>query len=452
MSQLKLINVEATWRRVLLIVPLALALAGVWVVGRWCLGNTLAEFPVDAEIVRAATRLAPDDPQAHFTLAVFAKRTFSPEELQDALRHYERATSLSPNDYRLWMELGRVREQVGDTEGGERALRRSVEFAPHYAMPRWYLGNLLLRAGRQDEAFVELRRSADADPTLRPQIFATLWSLYGGDVERIAAAVGESAAGRAQLVEYLVRLKRMDEALRLWSSLGEREKREQRAAGEALRAGLLERGRFHGAMEVHRTVAPEGAAEVSVGNIINGGFESEVGGSNKHPFIWDVRPVAQTQIGLDVRDPHGGARSLRIAFNAPTSLAFANVSQLVPVEARTRYRLEYFVRTENLKSATTLIVQVLDNGDGARQLANSAQVADGTHDWQQVTLDFTTSPQTEAILMRIVRPSCTEEACPIFGKVWYDDFNLQRIGGDAAGARAANAGDDGGRGKASGER
>jgi tetratricopeptide (TPR) repeat protein len=350
------------------------------------------------------------------------------------------------------MELGRVREQVGDVDGGERALRRSVEFAPHYAMPRWYLGNLLLRAGRQDEAFAELRRASEADPTLRPQIFATLWSLFGGDVERVSAAVGDSAAGRAQLVEYLVRLKRMDEALRLWSSLGERERREQRATGEMLRGGLLEAGRIRGAVEVHRTVAPEGAAEVSVGNVINGGFESEVGASNKHPFIWDVRPVAQTQMGLDVREPHGGSRSLRITFDAPTALAFANVSQLVPVESRARYRLEYFVRTENLKTATSLVVQVLDNGDAARPLATSPPVADGTNGWQRVALEFTATPQTEAVLLRIVRPSCTEEACPIFGKVWYDDFNLPRIGGDAAGARAANAGDVGARREASGER
>ena len=34
----------------------------------------------------------------------------------------------------------------------------------------------------------------------------------------------------------------------------------------------------------------------------------------------------------------------------------------------------------------------------------------------------------EAILIRFTRTPCTDAVCPIFGKVWYDDFNLQRFG------------------------
>lgn len=439
MPQLKLINVEAFWRRVLLVVPVGLVVLGVWVAVRWCVGNTLAEFPADAEIVRTATRLAPDDPQAHFTLAVYARKSFEPEELKEALRHYERATSLSPNDYRLWMDLGRVRGQAGDTEAGERALRRAIALAPHYVMPRWYLGNLLLRDGRHEEAFVELRRAADGDATLRPQIFTTVWSLYGGDVERVAAAVGDSVAARAQLVEYLVKQKRMEEAGRLWSNLSEHEKREQRAAGEVLLKVMLEMRRYRGATEVYRNIAPDDAPQVAVGHIINGSFESDVGATNRHPFVWDVRPVAQAQLGLDARSPHDGSRSLRIVFDAPTTLSFANVTQIVPVEPRTRYRLQFFARTENLKSAATPIAQVLDNADDGYVLASSAPAPNGTTDWQPFVVEFTTNQYTEAVMVRLTRPPCAQETCPIFGKVWYDDFNLQRLGADSSARPVANA-------------
>jgi hypothetical protein len=44
-------------------------------------------------------------------------------------------------------------------------------------------------------------------------------------------------------------------------------------------------------------------------------------------------------------------------------------------------------------------------------------------------LSFKTGDKTEAVTIRIARPSCgTDEApvCPIFGSVWYDDFSLQR--------------------------
>jgi hypothetical protein len=43
-------------------------------------------------------------------------------------------------------------------------------------------------------------------------------------------------------------------------------------------------------------------------------------------------------------------------------------------------------------------------------------------------------------VVRLRRVPCPEEACPIFGKIWYDDFNLQRAGTNA-GTPATAAGD-----------
>lgn len=436
-EQLKLIKMDALWRRLFLLVPLALALLSVWFVTRWCFGNTLAGYPQDEETAQTAVRLAPDDPQTHFTLAVFKRKSFAPEELDEAVRGYERATSLSPNDYRLWLELGRVRGQTGDSEGGERALRRAAELAPNYAMPRWYLGNLLLRAGKQDEAFKELQHAAALDAGLLPQVFALAWSVFGGDVARVSETVGSSAQARAQLAEYLVKQKRIDEALQTWSSLSAGDKRAQGASGKNLMRALLEAKRFRAAQGVYREVSPETGEGLNTGQITNGGFESEIAAAGKNPFDWDVKNVPEVPLGLDTRNLHGGARSLRLTFTGRTSLTFSNISQLVVVEPATRYRLEYYVRTSDLKSVSTLVVEVLDGAQGAA-LVSSAQVPNGTQDWQQVTLDFTTPAQAEAITVRLNRPPCGEDICPIFGKIWYDDFSLQRSAAAGSGTRAEN--------------
>ena len=57
----------------------------------------------------------------------------SENNLADAVHEYEIAATLSPNDYRYWMELGRGIEAAGDNAGGERALGRAVELAPAYS-------------------------------------------------------------------------------------------------------------------------------------------------------------------------------------------------------------------------------------------------------------------------------------------------------------------------------
>ena len=452
-DQIETFSVETLWRRLLVLLPAAAALFASWTAARWCLGSTLASNPPEVEsvlaaarvrpndpqvqealtqlagILHAAERWAPDDPQVHYTLGVFARKSFEPEELREALQRYERAVSLSPHDHRLWMELGRARGQAGDEEGGERALRHAVSLAPHYSMPRWYLGNLLLRAGREGEAFAELRRAAEIDPALHTQIFTTAWSYFGGDVRAVGAHVSDSREARARLVGHLLTQKRLDEALVLWGTLKAEERREQAASGASLTKALLEAGRYRQALEVFGEVQPAAAQDVAVGKLINGGFERDVAANSANPFDWIIRPVPQAQMNVDARNAREGRRSLRVEFNAPGEFTLGQFSQLVLVEPRARYRLSYAVRTEDVKSAATLVVQVTDAAGAV--FAGGPVAPPGTSDWQQVLVEFV-APAAEAVTLRVVRVGCADGVCPIFGKVWYDDFNLQRVGGGAA--------------------
>ncbi len=430
------IEVRALWRRGLLLVPLFVALVCLWYVARWCLGDTMAEWLPEEGAARAAVRLAPADPQAHFTLARLAERSFEPEQLVVAVKEYEQAATLSPNDYRLWFQLGRARGLVGDDAGSERALRRAVELAPNYPEPRWYLGNLLLRAGRTDESFVELRRAGEADAIkFRPQVFDLAWHVFRADVAAVLSVVGDSAETRAGLAAYLLKQQRLDDALRLWSALTPAQQQEQRATGEQIVQTLIAAKRYRATLAVQRDLLGQrqGGQSTSelvpdVGQLLNGGFEAPVGPPGKSWYDWQVTPVAQVQLNLDEHVKHSAARSLRLVFNATSALDFHHVAQLVVVAPQQRYNLSYFVRTEELKSASTLLTQLVDAADQAHVLVASAPLANGASDWQQVTLDFTTGAQTEAIVVRLVRAPCAEAVCPLFGKVWYDDFNLQSFG------------------------
>jgi hypothetical protein len=441
-DQLTLVNVDAPWRRALLLVPAVLALAGLWVAGRWFIGDTLANYPPNEQFARAAERLAPADPQAQFTIGVYTRRSFEPAALEETVRRFERATALSPHDYRLWMELGRAREQAGDAAGGELALRRARELAPNYVMPRWYLGNLLLRAGREGEAFVELRGAAESDTTLRGPIFASVWSIFGGDVGRVTAAIAGSPPVRGELVKYLIGQDRTDDALKLWATLSPADRRAQRAAGDALVEALLGGKRINAALSVYREAAAEGA-RVAAGQVTNGGFEDDAAG--KRAFEWSVTPVAQAQTGVDPNVRHAGARSLRVSFNAPSSIQYANVTQLVAVEPGARYRLEFYVRTESLKTAESLVVEVVGAKQGGAALAASAPAPAGTNDWRQVAVEFNAPADADGVVLVIRRQPCKDEVCPIFGRIWYDDFSLQRVGAEPGGGRSAagvSAGDE----------
>src|SRR5256714_148529 len=438
-DQVALISVRPVWARVPLALLAVLALAASWYGVRWGIGYTMAEAaplsyandPTAAfESAEAAARLAPRDPLAHLTLARLHRVTFDPAEFPLALQEYDEAAALAPNDYLIWTEVGRARADAGDLEGGVAALSRAVELAPAYAEQRWHLGNALLRAGRDDEAFAELRRAADTDSEKsRPQVFTLAWQVYGPDMARVIDAVGKSPAARAQLVGVLAGRGRLDDALKVWSGLRDEEKRGQSWAGDRLARALYGQGQYHRALQV---LAESGASESPAPEkISNAGFESDIGQAGTQLFEWQVTQSPGSQVVVDARAAHTGRRSLRVLFNAAADAEFHNVSQLVAVEPSTRYRLTYFVRTEELRGAATLVAMAADASSPDTALASSALVPSGTNDWQQVSFEFNTGPKTEAALVRLVRAGCPEGACPIYGKIWYDDFDLQLAAGRA---------------------
>ncbi|HKZ81524.1 MAG TPA: tetratricopeptide repeat protein [Pyrinomonadaceae bacterium] len=427
-EQLLHLDSRKSLTKALMVFSLALALVWSWFVVRWYLGNTMAEYlsaeQSNAEAARLAVRLAPQDPLTHWRLGDFIQRRLSPDQLPSAVKEYETAVSLSPNDYRFWMALGTCLEQIGEDDKAEQALRRSLALAPSYSYPRWYLGNLLLRSARYEEAFAELKQASQADSNLRPQLFNLAWEVYNKDPNALKVAVGNEAEVRAQFSLYLVGRQRFEQGVELWNGLSVEEKRANQKNGEAVIAALIAAKHFHEAMNVWNDLAPRPAARAALGRLVDGGFEDNISSSLRAVFGWQVQSTQHAQIGIDPNQAHGGNRSLRIAFGVTTKLDSLEISQLIAVVPDTQYDLQYFVRTEKLKSAATPRVTITDATDGSI-LATSPAAPEAT-DWQAFSVNFKTGTKSQAVVMSLTRASCYEsDICPIFGTVWYDDFNLQ---------------------------
>ena len=406
-----------------------LGLFASWFVVRWYVGNTIAEYfhPEDhrLETAQMAVSLAPNDPLPHWRLGNLALTELPPDQISLVVAEYEKAVSLSPNDYRLWMEFGGALEQAGDFDKAEKALREAVKLAPSYAYPRWYLGNLLLRTDRYAEGFAELRRASEENGQFQSQLFNLAWQLHKDDFEALRAAVGNSPGIRAAFSQYLVERGRYDDGLKLWNSLTETEKRESRFAADKIIASLINAQHFHQAMEIWNEVAPGPAYNAELGHILDGGFENNLAHGPGAVFGWQVQSNSQVQIGIDAGEGHSGSRSLRVYFQVRSHIDTINVSQLVPVKPNTEYDFECYLKTERLESAETPVVQIVNAGDDA-VLASSPSAPSGNNGWQRISLAFKTGEKTEAVKVKMVRNSCSDSpVCPIFGTVWYDDFDLK---------------------------
>jgi tetratricopeptide (TPR) repeat protein len=412
--------------RIAAILLLLIALVWSFFVVRWYIGNTLAEYfnPDEnrPDMAQLAVSLAPNDPLTHWRLGDFTSRKLPLDQINQVVAEYEKAVSLSPNDYRYWMSLGRALEQAGEIERGEKALRRTVELAPHYAYPRWYLGNLLIRNDRYAEAFAELQRASEADPQLRPQLFNLAWQVFKDDDEGLKSSVGKSAETRAEFALYLINQKEVDRGLSVWNSLSSSDKVTNRASGEAIITSLAAAAKFHTAGEIWNSVVPGDSYRVAIGQITNGSFESdELRGSPA--FGWQLKPRQQVQITLDPNVAHSGSRSLRMVFQVRSKLDALGVTHLILVEPNKQYVLECYVKTAKLESAGVPVISIIDAGTA---IATSSPAPTGNNDWQYVNVSFTTGANTQAVLLSISRASCGDnETCPMFGSIWYDDFSLK---------------------------
>jgi tetratricopeptide (TPR) repeat protein len=420
------INVRKPPMKLVLILFLLVASAWSFFVVRWYLGNTLAEYfnPADDNLNLAHTvvSLAPGDPLTHWRLAQLSQKQLSPDQQAQGIAEYEKAVSLSPNDYRYWMALGIAQEQSGDINKGELALRRAVALAPSYAYPHWYLGNLLLRAGRYDEAFSEIRIASDAEPQLRPQLFRLIWEIYGSDTESVKKAIGQNPVTRSELALYLMTQKKFDEGLAIWNSLNPEEMKANRSTAESIAKALVAELRFQDALNIVNGFVTKPA---QIGQVLDGGFEADPR-DYAWLFGWQVQGASQMQIGIDPARAYSGTHSLRLMFQVRARLDNLSATQLVAMQPDKEYEFECYVRTDKLQSGSTPQVQIVDATNN-NTLATSAQAPAGDHDWERIGLSFKTGPKTQAVLIKIVRGQCGEEAttCPIFGAVWYDDFSFK---------------------------
>ena len=425
------VNVRKLPVKILLI--LLLLAAGFWsyYVIRWYLGNTLAEYfdPTEGTLDAAhmAARMAPNDPLTHWRIAQVAQKTLPLDQQAGAIAEYEKAVSLSPNDYRFWMTLGTAQEQAGNPAQAELALKRAVALAPNYAYPRWYLGNLYLRNARYDEAFAELRLAAQADVELLPQLFNLVWEIYNEDPEALKNAVGPTAGARANFALYLIGRKRVDEGLRLWNGLSSEERRVNKDAGEKMIANLIMELRYHDALAVWNDIMTD-KLQMKIDQIFDGSFEEPVAYAPDTIFGWQVKGAPQMHIGIDPNKSHSGARSLRLVFQVRTNIQELNASQLFTVQPNKEYDFECYVATDKVETGSGPQIQILDANTG-EVLGTSAMAPTGTSDWNRIGFSFRTSNKTQGLMLKIVRHTCsTEETpiCPIFGSVWYDDFTLKR--------------------------
>lgn len=393
------------------------SLIAIWISGAAGVASLLSNYALTTnqpEPANRAVSLSASNPDV--TLAHAALLEASDDQAA-AVSEYERATRLRPDDYVLWLALARAYEMSSDSNRAILAARQAVARAPYYSEPHWQLGNILIRAGRQDEGFRELGVAAKSDPTIMPGIVDLAWRLMNGDPKAVQNAIQpQDPQSYEALATYFRQHDAVDDAIAMYKAAGS-------TAQTGINSYIAELVSKHKYADAYSLWAFNRNSRSKEG-LVNAGFEEETDLSEPG-FGWrSADPTPQTcRFTLDPTNPREGALSLRIEFSGDSNPGTPVISQLILVEPQTRYELQFSARSEALVTAGLPVLVIMDANNKA-VLGSAAQLP-RTTGWRDFVVDFTTTPTTTAIEVALRREECLMP-CPIFGRVWLDRFSLGR--------------------------
>ena len=366
-----------------------------------------------------AAATAPDDPEAQQVRAILLRRSQMTAEARDA---QERAASLRPQDYSIWLDLGTLRDDARDNDATLAAFNQAVRLAPYYAQTHWQRGNLLLRLGRYTDAFADLRIAANSNRVYLPMLIDLAWSISRENARLTEQLIGPTDdQTRIQFARFLARAGRGREALDQFrmaeKSISADERRD-------LVRQLIDAKAYQEAFEIWNESTKLGLDKGPA--VFDGGFEGQLA-YDEVGFGWRVaRNQDKTVLSQDVVEKQSGSKSLRIAFSGNVSPATSLIAQTLLVKPQHAYKINFAVMTKDLVTGGLPLLLVSDAATG-QLLAKSKNFPQASSPWQTISLEFNTLPTSTAIILNVERNSCSANPCPVFGMVWLDSFSVEEV-------------------------
>lgn len=366
------------------------------------------------EATNSAIKLNPKDPEAHFMRASILVNDDRVAANAEAIE----AVALRPRDYVFWLGLAQTRELDNDLSGAIAAATQAVRLAPSYSQPHWRLGNALVRAGRFDDGFSELRMAAASDPALLPSIIDLAWHLSNEDADYVKNAVQPNTveAGIA-LSNYFRAHGKFAEAVQVIREAGP----SANDYRQRLIAELVSQKHFADAYQLWATRHATNSDKTNP--LFDPSFE-ETRDFTEAGFGWRTGKPQRVAFTTDSQTAAEGKASLKIEFNGESEPGLALLSQLAMVEPNSRYTLKFAGRSDQLVSGGLPAMRIVDADSNA--VLGESVLRQQTDGWWEYAIDFAVPDKASFIEIRLQRQICSTNPCPIFGTLWLDRFTLQK--------------------------
>jgi tetratricopeptide (TPR) repeat protein len=343
-----------------------------------------------------------------------------------ATEHFRKATQLSPYNPQAWLDLGAALEFRGKAAEAEVCLRRAGFMAPNLPAFQWAIGNFFLLHGNVDEAFRHFRVVLTGSSQYDQILFSTAWKASGEADKILEQLIPNQIRTELSYLYYLVDQQRFTEAQNVWKRIASSPETFAAIQASAYMEHLIGAHRPAEAYQVWSDLRRKGLIAANYeptdkNLLINGDFEEKVLNLG---FDWRITPMEGVYAGVDWTTFHSPSSSLVIQFSGRQNLDYRHVYQYVKVEPGHSYRLRGFMKSEGITTDSRPCLAVRDAYDPNVLEKLGEDLESTTMSWTLVTVDFTTGPKTELILVSVSRLPSRKLDNLIAGKVWLDDLTL----------------------------
>lgn len=400
-------------------VALVLAAAYVYASGRVYEAERLGNTPSLSSLLRAA-QLEPWNAEFHWRLGRYY--FFEQQDAAASVPHYRAALALAPYVARYWFDLAAAYQVTGNIEGQRQALDKAVTADPNTPSIAWEAASFYVVQGDLKKAFPLLRVVIENDPYTIQRALQISWTVSGRKLQPMLDQVLPQKPGPLfAFLQLLISENQPADADAVWSRILSLHQAFAPSLVFPYLDYLVANKRIdvlqHAWMQLADSNPDLKPYLPADGLVVNGGFEYPLlnGGLD-----WRYNPTPAVELSIDTSDFRGGTRSLCIEFKGP-AVAEPGVSQVVPVQPNTAYRLTLFARAEEITSTSGPRIAVEDAFTHKPLLVTGDFL--GTQGWSQAQGTFVTGPDTTLLMLKVIRdPSSTM----IKGRFWIDDVSLVR--------------------------
>jgi Flp pilus assembly protein TadD len=383
----------------------------------------LATVPEPSNL-RRAIRLEPSN--AEYRELLGRNLALSVGSLDGAIANYRTAVHLNPYMARCWLDLAGAYLVAGRTREQEESVEHAVEADPTSPHVLLAAANFFLAQGDREKALRHFRLVLANDPEAVDTAMQLCWRATGDANVMLDQALPERPDLYLAFLRLLIQKRQTAAAENVWNRLialkqtfstplafpyiqfliAQQEVPAAQAAWQQL-AGL------------NRSLEPYIRSRENL--IVNGGFEENLlnGG-----FDWWYQPSPHAALAIDTSEFHSGMRSLSVTFDGQ-SAPEAGISQFVPVKPNTEYEFSAEYRTEGVNTASGPRLALTDAYSNVSYVLTDDVL--GTNPWHLVRAQFQTGPNTNLLLVKIIR----RPAGPLIrGKLWIDDLKLVEKGNE----------------------